>query len=62
MNMNTQTTMNIEEFINGDLLSFVVDTQPDLEMCYDFCESQGVEITKEVEDTIESYLFCFVGN
>jgi hypothetical protein len=52
---NTQTT--ITESVFSDLYSFVEEMTPDLEMCLDFCESQGITITDEVFTVIEDLLW-----
>ena len=51
---NIQTT--ITESVFSDLYSFVEEMTPDLEMCLDFCESQGITITDEVFTVIEDLL------
>ena len=52
---NTSTTMTTES-VFSDLYSFVEEMTPDLEMCLDFCESQGITITDEVFTVIEDLL------
>ena len=51
---NIQTTITESTF--SDLYSFVEEMTPDLEMCLDFCESQGITITDEVFTVIEDLL------
>lgn len=51
---NTQTTITESTF--SDLYSFVEEMTPDLEMCLDFCESQGITITDDVFTLIEDLL------
>ena len=35
------------------LVSFINDMQPSLEMCYDFIESQGVNLTPAICEQVE---------
>ena len=43
--------MNLESIID-DLEQFNQQMKPDYEMCCDFLESQGIEITPKIEDII----------
>ena len=38
------------------LHNFVTEMQPDFEMCLDFCESQGIEVSADVELVIDNLL------
>ena len=51
---NTQTILT--ESVFSDLYSFVLEMTPDLEMCLDYCESQGITITDDVFTVIEDLL------
>ena len=51
----TTTTCTMEAF--ETLYSFVEEMNPDLEMCYDYCEVHGIEVTKDVDQVIEDLLY-----
>ena len=53
---NTSTTMTTES-VFSDLYSFVEEMTPDLEMCLDFCEAQGITITDDVYTVIGDLLW-----
>ena len=50
----TTTTCTMEAF--ETLSSFVEEMNPDFEMCYDYCEVQGIEVTPDVVQVIEDLL------
>ena len=54
--MNTTETQ-MTESIFSDLYEFVEVMNPDLEMCVDFCESQGLTITDDVYTVIGDLLW-----
>ena len=47
----------ITESVFSDLYSFVEEMTPDLEMCLDFCEAQGITITDDVCTVIGDLLW-----
>ena len=57
MDMNTQTNTKMTEYLFSLLYDFVEDMNPDLEMCLDFCESQGIYISDSVYDVITDLLW-----
>jgi hypothetical protein len=50
----TTTTCTREAF--ETLYGFVEEMNPDLEMCYDYCEAQGIEVTPDVDCVIDDLL------
>ena len=48
--------MTCSQTVFETLYDFVEEMQPDLEMCLDFCESQGIEVTSDVERVIDNLL------
>ena len=57
MDMNTQTNTKMTENLFSLLYDFVEDMNPDMEMCLDFCESQGIYISDSVYDVITDLLW-----
>lgn len=51
----SETTFN-------NLYDFVNDMTPDLEMCLDFCESQGIKITDDVLTVIDDLIWNMENN
>ena len=49
---NTQTTDSVIETIE----QFISEMNPDFEMVMDFMESQGYQLTKEIEDVIDTMI------
>ena len=49
---NTQTTDSIIETIE----QFISEMNPDFEMVMDFMEAQGYQLTKEIEDVIDTMI------
>ena len=49
--------MTCSQTVFETLYDFVEEMQPDLEMCLDFCDSQGITITDDVFTTIDDLLW-----
>ena len=49
---NTQSTDSIIETIE----QFISEMNPDFEMVMDFMEAQGYQLTKEIEDVIDTMI------
>ena len=60
MNKTTQnqtySDMTCSQTVFETLYDFVEEMQPDLEMCYDYCEAQGIEVTPDVDVVIDNLL------
>ena len=48
--------MTCSQTVFETLYDFVEEMQPDLEMCLDYRESQGIEVTSDVERVIDNLL------
>ena len=57
MSMNNTLPPNMTEYLFTLLYDFVEDMNPDMEMCLDFCESQGIYISDPVFDVITDLLW-----
>ena len=55
--MNNTPTIMTTESIFSELYSFVEEMTPDLEMCLDYCEAQGIEINDDVYTVIEDLIW-----
>jgi hypothetical protein len=48
--------MTCSQTVFETLYDFVEEMQPDLKMCYDYCEAQGIEVTPDVDVVIDNLL------
>jgi hypothetical protein len=48
--------MTCSQTVFETLYDFVEEMQPDFQMCLDYCESQGIEVSADVERVIDNLL------
>jgi hypothetical protein len=55
--MTTQMTDTCTLEVFETLYTFVEEMSPSYEMCLDFCESQGIEVSQDVDTVITDLLW-----